>query len=395
MAPRGQTVEQKRLEILMAPEVLGLSVKAVCRRYGVSREQFYVWRRRYQAEGMAGLSDRSRRPKGSPGHLPPETERAVCQMRVEHPSWGPRRIRAELARKGARPPAKSTVQRALERNGLITPKPRKKQVYRRFERPSPNDLWQIDAIELSLAEGTKVYAINLLDDHARFLLASRVSGVLDATAAWAAFEAAASAHGLPRELISDNARIFSGAHWDVVVELERRLWALGVCTFASTPMHPQTLGKLERFHRTLREFLEEKGPVSTVAEFQRRLDAFRWHYNEERPHQGIADLTPAERYRATKPVGPDGASFSRSVCRKVSTTGAVSYAGWVVNITRAWAGATVEVIEAAGRVRILFGDEVITDFSIQKPKGYLGTGNNPKRLPLPRRVPPPGVSGMS
>ena len=380
---------------MMAPQYLGLTVQEVCRRYGVSREQFYVWRRRYQAEGVAGLQDRSRRPKRSPRLLGANTERAICQMRVAHPDWGPRRIRAELVLKGSPAPAKSTVQRALERNGLVTPKPRKKRTYRRFERPSPNDLWQIDAIEITLADKSTAYAINVLDDHARFLLTSRACGTIDAAAAWEAVEAAVSAHGLPREFISDNARAFSGMHWDFVADLERRLWSLGVRTFASTPKHPQTLGKLERVHRTLRAYLAEQGPGTTLADLQRRLDAFRWHYNEERPNQGIADLTPAARYRATPTVGPEGETGCRSVQRKVADSGNLRYGGWQINLTRAWAGATVVVMESVGEVRIVFGDEVLASFSSELPKGYVATGQNPRRLPVERRFPAPGVSGMS
>lgn len=386
MAPKAVTVEQRRLEILLAPKVLGLSVQAVCSRYDVSRQQFYEWRRRYNAGGVAGLSDRSRRPKTSPKQLKASLELSICRMRVSHPHWGPRRIRAEILRRGGNPPAKSTIQRVLERNGLVSPRPRCRRHFIRFERACPNELWQIDAIELSLADGTIVYAVNLLDDHARLLLSSRATYILDGTAAWDCFTAASMLHGVPRELLSDNGRYFSGQHWDLVAEFERKLWARGVRTIASTPRHPQTLGKLERLHRTMRAWLDRRGPVGSLVELQRRLDAFRWHYNEERPHQGINDATPGEHYRATPPACPSGDPSSRTTRRKVKATGTLRYAGWEVNLTKEWAGLTVEVIDGGGKVRIVYGDELITTFSTEEPRRYIGTGLRRGKVRLPRRL---------
>lgn len=309
-------------------------------------------------------------------------------MRTEHPDWGPRRIRTEISRKGGSPPAKSTVRQVLVRNGLVTPKPKNKRRFIRFERPSPNELWQIDAIKLELKDGTEAYAINILDDHARYLLGSRATFQLNGEAAWDCFEHASSDHGCPRELLSDNGRYFSGQIRASVAEFERRLWSLGIQTITSSPDHPQTLGKLERMHRTLRAWLALHGPATTLPALQRLLDAFRWHYNEERPHQGIDDLTPAERYRATPPAVPSGEESFRSVRRKVDKTGRMSYSGWFINLSVEWQGVWVEVIEGGGKVRILYGSELITSFSTDRPKGSIGTGvpRGGVGLSVPRRL---------
>jgi transposase InsO family protein len=381
-------VEKRRLELILAPKALGLTVREVCRRFGVSPTQFYEWRRRYLSEGLEGLSDRSSRPQTSPRRTAPEMELAICRLRVEHPNWGPRRIRAEIRRAGGDPPAKSTTGRVLVRNGLVTPKPRKRRQWLRFERARPNDLWQIDGKPVVLADAAEVWAINLLDDHARVLLSSRASVHLDGAAAWEAFEAASEGFGLPRELLSDNGLCFTGWNRGFVAQFERKLWTLGIRTIASTPRHPQTTGKLERFHRTLGEWLEEKGPIASLDELQRRLDAFRWHYNQERPHQGIDDLTPMERYVATPKAGPTPDESSRSVHRKVAVNGTVRYSGWLANVTREWAGLTVEVIERGGKVRILYGGELLTAFSTEQPKGYIGTGVRRGGRALPRRIHP-------
>lgn len=386
MGRKAVGVEKRRLELILAPQVLGVSVNEVCKRFGISRTQFYVWRRRYLATGMEGLSDRSSRPKTSPRATPPSLELVICRMRVAHPSWGPRRIRAEIARAGGQPPAKSTIGRILVRNGLVSPTPRKRRRWIRFERPCPNDLWQIDGKELVLADGTEVWAINVLDDHARVLVASRASALLDGDGAWEAFEAASIGYGLPRELLSDNGLYFTGRRLGFVAEFERKLWALGVKTIASTPRHPQTSGKLERFHRTQGEWLEEQGPIATLTDLQRQLDAFRWHYNEERPHQGIDDHTPMERYVATAKALPTGDEVSKSTHRKVYPKGEIRYSGWSVNLSLEWAGVTVEVIETGGKVRVVYGDEFITTFSTDQPKGYVGTGVGRGRHRLPRRI---------
>ena len=386
MGRKAVGVERERLELILAPQQLGLSVAEVCQRFGMSRTQFYVWRRRYHSEGVDGLSDLSSRPKSSPHKTPPAMELSICRMRVAHPKWGARRIRAEIIRAGGDPPAKSTIGRILVRNGLITPTPRKRIQWVRFERPRPNDLWQIDGRQVTLADGTVVWVVNVLDDHARYLLASRAGIHLDGALAWEAFVAASEGYGLPRELLSDNGGYFTGRRMGFVADFERKLWSLGVKTIASSPGHPQTNGKLERLNRTQGEWLEEHGPIASVDELQHRLDAFRWHYNEDRPHQGIADRTPMERYAATPKARPSGVEVTRSVRRKAGRKGEIKYSGWNVNLTHEWAGATVEVVESGGKVRILYGEELITSFSTEQPKGYIGTGIRRGRHRLPRRI---------
>lgn len=380
------TVEQRRLEIVLAPTVLSISVTDACRRFGVSRQQFYEWHRRWESDGIEGLRDRSRRPKSSPLRISCTLEEEICRLRADHSDWGPRRIRAELMRQGVNPPAKSTVQRTLERNGLISPRPRKRRVSTRFERPSPNDLWQIDAMDMRLKDGTELHVINLLDDHARFLLASRASLVLDGTAAWDCFSIAMNDHGVPKEVLSDNGRYFSGERWQQVSDFERKLWALGVRTIPATPSHPQTLGKLERMHRTQRAWLGRQRPATTLAGMQRRLDGFRWHYNHERPHQGIDDNIPGERYLATPPATPDRTVQFRSVRRTAGHDGVVRYAGWRINLASEWARATVEVVDCGDKVRIVYGDELITSFSTDESKGYIGAGVRRGRHWIPRRI---------
>jgi transposase InsO family protein len=287
-----------KLNVLLEPELTGESVSEVCRRHGISRASFYRYRRRYLAGGTEALEELSRRPSGSPLQIDAGVERLICELRTRQPRWGARRIRAELVRLGVNPPAVSTVHQALKRNYLVAPQPpRRRRARIRWEREISNDLWQIDATRVLLADETPVWVIDLLDDHARYLVGA--SAVSDATgeAAWDAFAAAAALHGLPRQLLSDNGLCFTGRLHGHEVLFERRLAAAGVQMINSTPYHPETLGKLERFHRTLKEWLHDQGPAQTLTGLQELLDRFREHYNLERPHQGIGDLTPAERYQ--------------------------------------------------------------------------------------------------
>jgi Integrase core domain len=159
-----------------------------------------------------------------------------------------------------------------------------------------NDLWQIDGTRLKLADGEPAWVVDCLDDHARFLLAAIACASPTGEAAWACFLAASSAYGLPRQLLSDNHSSFTGRLYGFEVSFERRLAEVGVELINAAPAHPQTLGKLERFHRTLKEWLEDEGPAADLEHLQLLLDRFRTHYNQERPHQGIGNLTPVERY---------------------------------------------------------------------------------------------------
>jgi len=150
MALQVVSMEELKLQVLREPERTGETVAEVCRRRGISRETFYLYRRRFGEEGLVGLEPRSRRPRVSPGRIDPELEAEICELRRRHPRFGARRIRAELLRAGVDPSAISTVHQALRRNHLVAPQPtRKPKALKRFERETPNDLWQIDATQVA------------------------------------------------------------------------------------------------------------------------------------------------------------------------------------------------------------------------------------------------------
>jgi transposase InsO family protein len=385
------SMEELRLAVLLEPERTGVSVAEVCRRQGISRASFYRYRRRYLDEGVDGLEPRSRRPRSSPGQIDAELEVEIVTMRKRHPRWGARRIHAELARAGREPPAVATIHRALKRNHLVAAQPpRRRKADKRFEREFANDLWQIDATQIPLADADPVWVVDVLDDHARFLLAALAVASPTGEAAWACFIAASAAQGLPRQLLSDNGLIFTGRLFGVEVAFERKLAEIGVELINAAPAHPQTLGKLERFHRTLKEWLTDEGPPLDLEHLQLLLDRFRAHYNSERPHQGIGNQTPAERYLpggAIEPLGELALAEAdkhppyppHSATRKVDVNGIIAYDGLGIIVPRRYAGATVRILEVGELVHVYLGDQLVRVLVPDRTKRYQKLGKRPRR----------------
>lgn len=390
MALKVMSVTDLRLEVLREASLGVDSVSSICRRYGISRETYYVYLRRYRAEGLDGLEPRSRQPIHQPRRMPETTEAAICDMRKEHPKWGARRIRAELRRDGLDAPAISSVHQALVRNNLVVPgRPRPRLATQRFERLSPNELWQIDFTRLTLADESEVWAVDILDDHARFLLAERASWGPTGEAAVAALEWAIDRYGIPAQVLSDNGTCFTGRLVGGEVAFERRLHELGVALINARPYHPQTCGKLERFHRTLKEWLAERPRARSIDELQGLFDQFRTHYNEERPHQGIDDLTPAERYEATPVAVPPPAPLAipslrypeGSILRKVSSCGNLSFKGHMIKVGSQWSLCVFRVEVVDGVVHLFYGDQLVRALRFSPGVKYYGSLRTGKEGP--------------
>jgi transposase InsO family protein len=376
------TMAEMRLEVLLEAERTGITVTEVCRRYGISRQTYYRYRRRYLAEGLDGLEDRSRRPLAPANQIPADLELEIVEMRRDHPRWGARRIRTELTRAGIEAPVVSTVHQVLVRNGLVATRPRRHpKADKRFEREVANDLWQVDATRIVVADNTETWAVNVLDDHSRYLLASLAGPAATGELAWDTFEIAATRYGLPRQVLSDNGLCFTGRLHGTEVMFEHSLKELGVEMINSAPYHPQTLGKLERFHRTLKEWLADEGPPWDLEHLQELLDGFRFHYNRQRPHQGIGDVTPAERY-GTEPIDldviqlPTPAEMTEpdypphAFVRKVGSSGNLGFRGKLIQVGSRFAGASVRVVETEQLVHVYHGDTLIRVLTIDPDRYY-------------------------
>ena len=211
MAQKVVTMEAKLLAVFSSGVPLKVSV--LCRDLEISRQTLYKYRRRFEAEGPAGLVERSRRPHSSPGRVSDATEEAIIRLRKDLPlECGAQTIAYHLARQGKKPPSVATIHRVLVRRGMVTPQPEKrpKIAWKRFVWPRPNDAWQIDATAWALADGQTVWIMDVLDDHSRALVAAQVDTGPTAKAAWDAFTMAVQTWGLPARVMNDNGSCFTG-----------------------------------------------------------------------------------------------------------------------------------------------------------------------------------------
>jgi transposase InsO family protein len=300
----------------------GRSKSAVARDYGVSRRWVITLVQRYQADGPPGLQPRSRRPRTSPAQTPVELENQIVEIRKQldkdgHEA-GADTIRSHLLRTHPTAPAVSTIWRILTARGFVTPQPHKrpKSSYVRFEAAQPNERWQTDITHWALADSTEVEILNWLDDHSRLCLASTARSTFTAPAVEASYCQIAHEHGHPASVLSDNGAVYTGAYrGGGRVRLEITLHALGVIFTHSRPYHPQTCGKVERFHQTLKKWLTHQPAAHTLAELQAQLDAFRRYYNTVRPHRALGRRTPAEAYATRPKAVPTGNPLADPHCR--------------------------------------------------------------------------------
>lgn len=379
---------QQRQEMLDAVERGDMTVTEACRLWKVSRETFYVWRRRRDADGDDGLENRPSRPRRSPGRMPSLLEARIVDMRRAHPRWGARRIRVELRRRGVDPPARSTVHRVLVRNGLVVERHREPPAVRRFVRERANELWQVDAKEWCLADGTVVQVLSVLDDHSRMCAAAGAFSALSSEAAVDVFDTAAACLGEPESVLSDRGAIFTGRTHGCVGAFERHLWAQGVCTVNGRPYHPQTQGKVERYHRTLGEWLEDHGPFEGLDTLNACLVAFRHDYNHDRPHQALDDRTPAEVFAAAERAGPDPTRAAercrRETVRRTAANGTLRYGDWQIGLGRAWARSEVRVVDHGSVIEIRSADGgLVREVKPDNDRDYLGT-DRPRGRPRRR-----------
>jgi transposase InsO family protein len=296
---------------LVEAVVLGKqSPNRIVREYPISRSWFYELLARYRRDGATALAPKSHRPTTCPHQLDQAVVEAILELRAELSAAGldagHQTIHHHLAGRFPKLPAPVTIWRTLKRHGLITPEPHKrpKASFVRFEAQLPNELWQTDATEWQLADSTKVEILNLIDDHSRLCLASVAVPTLKATDAVQTFYSAVEQYGLPARFLSDNAAVFSGRSRRGRVALESELDRLGVQCVHSTPYHPQTCGKVERFHQTLKLFLAKQAAADSLAHLQLQLDAFRIVYNQHRPHRALDGRTPLQAFHARLKASP-------------------------------------------------------------------------------------------
>jgi len=300
MAWREISVIDQREEFVTLALASGVNKQELCRRFGISRSNGHKWLRRYLTEGRAGLADRSRRPHRSPNRAAPAVEAAVLQVRQDsNNTWGGRKIAKVLRDAGAvGPPSPSTITEILRRHGKLEERAAEHPgPLQRFERAQPNELWQMDFKgHFDIGRG-RCHPLTVLDDHSRYALGIEACGDERSATARERLRAVFRRYGLPDAMLMDNGPPWGdpggGPHTAFTVWLMR----LAVRVTHGRPYHPQTQGKDERFHRTLKAEVLNGRHFADLAECQRAFESWRHIYNHHRPHQALDLAKPGERYR--------------------------------------------------------------------------------------------------
>lgn len=282
----------------------GARPSELIRSHPISESWLFRLLARYRAGGYAALEPRSRRPKTSPRQTPPHIRQAIVELRRELVEQGldagAQTISHHLQQRFGSSPSRPTIWRILKANDLVSPQPHKrpKSSWIRFQAELPNEMWQADSTHCLLVDGSDVEILNLIDDHSRFCVASVAFRTVKAPDVLETFSVAAQSYGYPAKFLSDNAAVFSGASRKGRVALESELDRLGIDSRHSSPYHPQTCGKVERFHWTMKKFLAKQAPAESIAHLQLQLDAFRDIYNQQRPHRATGGRTPFQVFQA-------------------------------------------------------------------------------------------------
>jgi transposase InsO family protein len=316
--------------VITAVVLEGRSQAEVARSYGLSPGWVSKLIARYRSEGETAYEPRSRRPHHNPHQVAEDIVALIIALRHELTTHGmdagPHTIAWHLQHHHRRTVSVSTIWRTLNRAGLITPDPKKrpKSSYIRFEADQPNECWQSDFTHWRLADGTDIEILNWLDDHSRYLLTCQAFHPVTVTAVLSTFRTAITEHGPPAATLTDNGLVFTARFRHGRNAFETELRTLGIQQKNGSPNHPQTQGKVERFHQTLKNALATRPPATSITELQQQLDAFRHYYNTQRPHRSLGQITPAAAYQArpkATPTRSPGGEHNRIRTDRVDSNG--------------------------------------------------------------------------
>lgn len=362
-----QDVVEQRLRFVMEWRRQEFSLAELCRQYEITRPTGYKWLERYTAEGLAGLRDRSRAPQAHPNQTPEGVEQQVLAVRAQYPLWGARKIRAHLQRRGCcgPVPATSTIGLILKEHGLTVARPRRVRAGRGgeglVEADGPNRVWCADFKGwFRTGDGRRCDPLTISDGYSRYLLRCQAVQGEDTLHAKPVFEAAFREYGLPERLRTDNGAPF-GSNGDTGLTGLAVWWIqLGIWPERIRPGQPQENGRHERLHLTLKQATAAP-PAASRREQQRRFDRFRQEYNDERPHEALGQVPPAEFYGPSPRAWPrklPEVSYGPDVAvRWVEPGGRIRWRGQRVFISHALAGEPVgleQIGEEAWRVSFSF-----------------------------------------
>jgi transposase InsO family protein len=344
----GVSAMDRKVEFVRLALAEGANRRELCRRFGVSASLGYRLVARYLAEGDVGLMERSRRPLSSPSRTSEAVEAAVLAVRAEHPAWGGRKIAAVLKRRGLAAPSPSTVTQILRRHGVeLGGFGGGESAVIRFEHPAPNDLWQMDFKGHVPLRSGRLHPLTVLDDHSRFCLVLAACADQKTETVRTCLIDAFSRYGLPWRMTTDNGAPWGNGPGDPYTPLGVWLMEQDIRISHSRPYHPQTQGKDERFHRTLKAEALSGPPFEDLAQAAKTLERWRGVYNSERPHEAIGMATPLDRFSLSlRAYNPTQAAFDYApgdVPRRVQQGGRFSFKNCTLKVPKAFAGKTIAI----------------------------------------------------
>lgn len=377
----------KHLVIVKAVTEQGLTHTEVAQKYAVSRQWVHTLVTRYLTQGPAGLEPRSKAPKTTPGKTPAHIRERIIELRQQltqdGADNGPATIAWHLKQQHLPTPALSTIRRILHEANLVTPTPKKrpKSSYIRFEAELPNECWQSDITHWYLTGGTRVEILDFLDDHSRYLLRIQASPAFTGAQVAAHLQELINHYGPPASTLTDNGLVFTtrlagkkGARGG----FEKLLQHYGITQKNGRPGHPQTQGKIERFHQTLKRFLKARPQPRTIEELQTNLDQFTTWYNTNRPHRALSHRTPHQAYNALPKATPTTKPTKewRTRTDKVDSNGKLTlrYAGQIrhLGVGRRYASTPVLMLIQDRNVTIsnLETGHIIGEYHIDPTRNY-------------------------
>jgi transposase InsO family protein len=364
-----------RYEFLSLASQPGSNFSQLCQRFGISRKTGYKWLQRYEQTGTAGLADRSRRPQHSPRHTAAEIEAQVLAVRDQF-GWGARKIKACLERDGQATVAKSTAHSILQRYGrVVEPGDKVSAPYQRFEQERPNQLWQMDFKgHFALGNGERCHPLTVLDDHSRYALCLQACRNQQTGTVQTQLTTTFRRYGLPERMLMDNGSPWGHDREHQHTPLTVWLLRLGVGVSHSRPYHPQTQGKDERFHRSLKVEVLAQRSFADFEPMQIRFDEWRDCYNQLRPHEALAMNVPASRYQVSQRAFPEqlppleyGATDQ---VRKVQIDGCISFCHREWRVGKAFRGQPVALRPTIsdGVFDIYFATHRLLTIDLQQPE---------------------------
>ena len=372
MAWKTMDVHEQRVRFVVEAVQKTRTFRALCAAYEISRPTGYLWLRRYRELGVTGIAERSRRPRRSPWQTGAELERQVVEVRRRYPDWGARKLGVVLAREGVELP-RNTIHRILLRHDLVRAEERHPAAVQRFERSQPNELWQMDFKGPPQGWPQPVGPLSVLDDHSRYLITLAANGSTHGEPVRQRLEEAFERCGVPEGMLMDH-----GTPWWSMSSAWGRthlsLWLMrqGIRLYWSGFRHPQTQGKVERFHGSLQRALERRGPAPPEA--QQWLDAYRWEHNHIRPHEALGMQTPATRWRPSprryEPNPPRWEYPEGAWVLKVDCQGKLDIQGQKWKVSKSLAGERVQVVRVEQRMMVFYCATLIRELDpgIQRSK---------------------------